>query len=352
MRVRDSVIAERSFLEYLRGCDSCEQRRDLGREWFEMRSPDNLCDIVLAMANFVKDTNSLDDMIPRPNIFIHSLPNTSEILELKKKVLYGDQLDEDALRDIADAYKHSIIKYRDTYLEAWCLGDVDKAFVTKHGHTLSGPQKTMLLLRVLAPSWSARVRTGELEMSDKVDELRVRCVHEVLAALGLRHALDVETSCGDYWSEPFEESRLFKTASVFRDFSRAMPLFRDDPQPPKKGWTRQNATHVVDTVLASIGLKIKGSVVNKRDGDTRTRMYTYKLDEAYVADMREFLALKLRTISSATGFGAPPKLEPPSLDVSIREQPIEIHAHLLARRPKPPTPCPSDAEDVDAKDLC
>ena len=70
-------------------------------------------------------------------------------------------------------------------------------------------------------------------------------------------------------------------------------LFRDAPQAPKQ-WSRQLVTHVID----SVGLKIKGDVVKKRVNKIQTRLYTYKLDGPRTADMWEFLALKLQTMSS------------------------------------------------------
>ena len=234
-----------------------------------------------------------------------------------------------------------------SYLEAWGLGDVDEAFVKKHGHTLSGPQKTLLLLRVLRPALTnvMALKYGELEMTERIDELKVKCIRELINGLGLRHALDDETSCGDYWTEPFTESRLYKMCSVFHDFTRAMPLFRDDHKPPKE-WTRQTVTHVVDSVLNAIGLKIKGNAHRKRFGTTFTRDYVYKLDEDHVADMREFLALKLKTMPAEWDDGnGRLQLYPPSLHTRIRDLAIERHAHLLCRRPEPDPPSKSECAD-------
>lgn len=161
--------------------------------------------------------------------------------------------------------------------------------MNKHGHTLSGPQKTQLLLRTLIPVTPIPLRTDDREMADRMDDLRVRCIKELLAALGLDHALDDERTVGDYWpgtENDFKESRLYKRASVFNDFDRAMPLFRDAVQ-KHKTWTRQTVTQVIDSVLGAMGLKIKGSATKSQVNKVRTRNYNYRLEEENVADMLE-----------------------------------------------------------------
>lgn len=321
-------------------------RRDLGYEWFQMRSPADLIDIVMGLLNLVKEEQELDNMIPHPRRCPSSIsPESSGQIALKRQILLGEPCEVDDGGDAtkADAYKSLIEGYRDRYLCEWGLGDVDAAFVEKHGPTLAGPHKTHLLLRVLTcPAYG---KTAFVEddpsLTDKTDELRVRCIREVVAALGLDHALDVERRCGDYWMEPFDQSRLYKMASVFHSFERTIPLFRTDPRRPK-AWTRPIVTHVLDSVFGAIGLKIKAQIVRRQEGTSRIREYTYKLDDEHVADMREFLALKLKATKRTEGVLP---LQPPSLYESLLRQPIERHARLLVRRPKPPTPSPSDAEE-------
>lgn len=211
---------------------------------------------------------------------------------------------------------------------------------------MASPRKTQLLLRLIMSRRSLlfQCTDDDLGMTDKTDELRVRCIQEVLTALGFQHALDVDTTCGDYWTEPFTESHLYKTASVFYDFVRAMPLFRESPKLPK-AWTRKEATQVIDSVLGAVGLKLKGSSVQKQENGTRSRTYEYKLDEQRVEEMREFLALKLRTEPMWANGSGGLRLDPVALHKSMRAQKIVHHAHLLHRRPKPLMPHASDADE-------
>lgn len=104
---------------------------------------------MVAMTTFVKESEQLDDMLPYPKEpprgpFKESLVSSS----VKKAVLLGVNRPDDD--DFESASNIAILdNYREKYLNAWGLDDIDKGFVDKHGSSMSGPKKTELLLRVL-----------------------------------------------------------------------------------------------------------------------------------------------------------------------------------------------------------
>lgn len=226
--------------------------------------------------------------------------------------------------------------YKLSYLEAFGLGDVDDEFVKKHGHSLDANKHTLLLMRLLYPELTKRhFSEDELDEMERIDDLKVACVREVLGALGVHGPFDAETSCGDYYADDFTNSALYRSVSALHDFTRVIGMFRDHVECVPVQWARQNVTETLNTVLGSVGLQLHNGQrqhrVRNQDGtSSRVLSYSYRIERGGVEEMRELVALKRRQFALAEGDYATVN------DIARTE--VSRYAHLLRRRQPPPVP--------------
>jgi hypothetical protein len=224
-------------------------------------------------------------------------------------------------------------------------GDVDEEFVTKHGVHIASSKKVTLLMRIIFPEFDKRFMTDDgVRMADKVDTLKVQCVTELIAALGMRHPFDTNTVIGDYWNDEedptqFEQSSLFRDVTAFREYEKTMTLFRGE-KTHAKPWKRELVTHTMNTVLRCVGLEIeKTNSQNRGDDGNRRRRYSYRANITCVSEMLELVTIKLDAM------GGRDILETNEvIRELLRRVGVSTHAHLLV--PRLP-PCEQSDDDIN-----
>jgi len=143
--------------------------------------------------------------------------------------------------------------------------------------------------------------------------------------------------------DDFKQTLLFNEVSAFHDYERILPLFREGTKHfPPKLWTRKHVTHVVDSVLKSMGMAISGKDRRTMRQGVTTRHYVYELDKQHMAEMRELLLLRLR--KNEDWLSGALRAAHPEVQSLLKAARIEKYARLLVRRPPPPPP-PSDNEE-------
>lgn len=224
------------------------------------------------------------------------LPNMpDEVVDCRKRIRDNCASDDDKWID-----------YKASYLEAFGLSSVDAAFIDRHGSAPSDNKKVILMLRLIYPDFNKTFLTDEdIRVSDRVDALRVKCVEELLAALGLAHPFDTST-IADYWPDDDAAPSLdppvqFRNVTAFRDYAVTMSLFRGE-RTNLKIWDRKMVTHTIDTVLKSVGLNIKGHLTRHRKDGKFERSHAYQLDPDDVDDMLHLTSMKVLSSSESETF--------------------------------------------------
>ncbi|KAJ3041594.1 hypothetical protein HDV00_009071 [Rhizophlyctis rosea] len=199
--------------------------------------------------------------------------NDEDLARIKSRIASNRATEREKWQDYVTAYRR-----------AWGIQHVTEQFIRDWG-TRCGSEAVNLVFACLIPQrWAAK---GVGNIARDRFPVKVRVLSELVAALGLRHILDYETT----FDVEARREQLMETAP-FREWDHTYKLFRPQCKRTEEGFSTRHHTDTIRGVLGVCELVMKGYRDRKGGGVKERRDYMSGKEECNI--MLELAALKYR----------------------------------------------------------